>query len=63
MSASDRDSVVLLSAGYYETAVVLAKRVCTARSCTTLAREPTPPTTGPPPPVHQLHKPASNQGG
>ena len=56
---------VLLSAGYYETAVVLARRVCSLEHGT-LVHNSGPRADAhdrPAATVHQLHKPDSNQGG
>jgi hypothetical protein len=57
---------VLLSAGYYETAVVLANRVCSLENNTLVHNSGPRPAAGedrPAATVHHLRKPADSQGG
>jgi ABC-type nitrate/sulfonate/bicarbonate transport system ATPase subunit len=53
----------LLSAGYYETAVVLAHRVCSLNERAELVHSSGPLPDAPTAPVIQLRKPADSQGG
>jgi D-methionine transport system ATP-binding protein len=53
---------VLLSAGYYETAVVLAHRVCSINQHHELEHASGPRPDAPSAPIIQLHKPADGQG-
>jgi ABC-type nitrate/sulfonate/bicarbonate transport system ATPase subunit len=60
---SDGRCGVLLSAGYYETAVVLANRVCSLDQHGTLVHTSGPRADRPAATVIELHKPAERQGG
>ncbi len=62
LEESDGRCGVLLSAGYYETAVVLAHRVCQINERAELVHASGPRPEAPTAPVVQLHKPADSQG-